>query len=72
MVVILKRSGEIRVYVDMRCANEAVLRERHPIPTLEEILHDMFVWFFRGESPGCRLFGTVSMLDWLRNLLPHH
>jgi len=30
-------------------------------------------WFvFRGESPDCRLFGTASMLGWLRNLLPHH
>ena len=26
----------------------------------------------QGKSPGCRLFGTASMLEWLRNLLPHH
>ena len=26
----------------------------------------------RGESPGCRLFGTASMLEWLRKVLPHH
>jgi len=26
----------------------------------------------QGESPGCRLFSTASMLEWLRNLLPHH
>jgi len=26
----------------------------------------------RGESQGCRLFGTASMLEWLRNALPHH
>ena len=24
----------------------------------------------RGESPGCRLFGTASMLDWLRKSSP--
>jgi len=24
----------------------------------------------RGESPGCRLFGTASMLEWLRNPPP--
>ena len=24
----------------------------------------------RGESPGCRLFGTASMWEWLRNLPP--
>ena len=33
-------------------------------------------WWFglvvRGESPGCRLISTDSMLEWLRNLLPHH
>ena len=26
----------------------------------------------RGESPGCRLISTASMLVWLRNLLPYH
>jgi len=32
-----------------------------------------FVFVVRGESLGCRLFGTASMLvEWLRNLLPHH
>jgi len=29
-------------------------------------------FFFRGESPDCRLFSTVSMWEWLRKLLPHH
>ena len=27
---------------------------------------------FRGESPGCRLFSTASVFEWLINLLPHH
>jgi len=26
----------------------------------------------RGESPGCRLFSTASVLEWLRNLLSQH
>ena len=30
--------SNVRVCVDMRRANEAVIRERHPIPTLEETL----------------------------------
>jgi len=31
----------------------------------------VFVCFvFRGEFPGCRLFGTASMLEWLRNSSP--
>jgi len=37
-------------------------------------VNDEIIWGFvvRGESPGCGLFGTDSMLEWLRNLLPHH
>ena len=33
----------------------------------------LFVCFvFGGESPGCRLFSTASILEWLRNHLSHH
>jgi len=35
-------------------------------------LVDGFGFVVRGESPGCRLIGTTSMLEWLRNLLPHN
>ena len=35
------QNGDIRVCVDMRRVNEAILRERHPIPTLEETLQDL-------------------------------
>ena len=31
--VVPKPTGEIRLCVDMRCANEAVQHQRHPIPT---------------------------------------
>lgn len=41
LVVVPKSGGDIRVCVDMRRANEAILRERHPIPTVEEVLQDM-------------------------------
>ena len=39
--IVPKPSGEIRLCVDMRCANEAIQRERHPIPTIDEVLLDM-------------------------------
>ena len=39
LVAVPKSNGDVRVCVDMRQANEAVIRERHPIPTLEETLH---------------------------------
>ncbi|VDI25706.1 Hypothetical predicted protein [Mytilus galloprovincialis] len=42
VVVVPKRSGDdIRLCVDMRQANTAVKRVRHPIPTIDELLQDM-------------------------------
>ena len=41
LVVVPKSSGEIRVCVDMRQVNTAVIRERYPIPTIEESLQDL-------------------------------
>ena len=41
LVVVPKSDGDVRVWVDMRRANEAIIRERHPIPTVEELLHDL-------------------------------
>ena len=41
MVVFPKGDGDIRVCVDIRRANEAIIRERHSIPTVEELLHDL-------------------------------
>ena len=39
--VVPKPSGEIRLCVDMRKANDAIVRERYPIPTVDEVLQDM-------------------------------
>ena len=41
LVVVPKGDGDIRGCVDMRRANEAIICERHPIPTVEELLHDL-------------------------------
>ncbi len=41
VVVAPKPNGEIRLCLDMRRANEAVIRGRHPIPTVDEILQNM-------------------------------
>ena len=41
LVVIPKPDGDIQVCVDMRRANKAIERERHPIPTIEEVLHEL-------------------------------
>ena len=36
-----KPNGDIRLCVDMRQANGAIVRERHPILTVDEILHNL-------------------------------
>ena len=41
IVIVPKPSGDIRLCVDMRRANEAIIRERHPIPTIDEVLQSM-------------------------------
>ena len=41
IVVAPKPSGNIRLCVDMRCANEAIIRERIPMPTVDEVLENL-------------------------------
>ncbi|CAC5416418.1 unnamed protein product [Mytilus coruscus] len=36
-----KNPDEIRLCVDMREANKAIIRERHLLPTVEELIHDL-------------------------------
>ena len=41
LVVVPKPNGEVRICVDMRRMNTAVIRERYPIPTIEETLQNL-------------------------------
>ena len=41
VVVVPKPNGDVRLCVDMRCTNKAIICERHPIPTIDEVLEDM-------------------------------
>ena len=41
LVVIPKKDGDIRLCVDMRMANKAIQRERHPTPTIDDLIHAM-------------------------------
>ncbi|XP_061713508.1 uncharacterized protein K02A2.6-like [Cydia pomonella] len=38
MVPVLKENGDLRICIDMRRANEAIIRENHPLPTMDELL----------------------------------
>ena len=38
MVVVPKKNGSVRICVDLKPLNSSVLREIHPLPTVEDIL----------------------------------
>lgn len=40
-LVIVPKADDIRVCVDMRLANKAIIREKHPIPTMEDLLPNL-------------------------------
>ena len=41
LVVVEKPNGDIRICLDMRQANQAIVREKHPVPTVEETLQEV-------------------------------
>ncbi len=41
VVIVPKANAEIRMWLDMRQANAAIIRERFPIPTVDELLQGM-------------------------------
>ena len=41
LVVVPKSDGDVRICVDMRRANQAIIRERQPIPKIEKVLQDL-------------------------------
>lgn len=38
IVPVLKENGDVRICVDMRRANTAIIRENHPLPTMDQLL----------------------------------
>ena len=41
LVVTPKKDGNVRICVDMRMANQAIKRERHPVPTMDDLTHTL-------------------------------
>lgn len=54
VVPVIKESGDLRLCVDMRKANTAVLRESHPLPLIEELL---------GSVKGAKKFSKLDVKD---------
>lgn len=51
MVVVRKKSGDVRICVDLKPLNESVLREVHPIPSVDETL---------GKLAGATVFSKLD------------
>ena len=60
-MVVPKSDGDIRVCVDMHRANEAIIHERHPIPTVQELLHDL---------NGSTVFSKIDLKWGFHQILP--
>ena len=58
MVIVPKKTGEVRVCVDLKPLNESVLQEVYPIPKVDDVLRKL---------AGATVY---SMLDHTRNLHP--
>lgn len=41
MVPVIKKNGELRLCIDMRRANAAIKREKHPLPTIDSLLSQL-------------------------------
>ena len=52
LVVVEKPDGDARLCLDMRQANQAILREKHPVPTIEETLQ---------EISGAKVFSKLDL-----------
>ena len=69
MVVVKKKSGDVRICVDLKPLNESVLREVHPIPSVDETL---------GKLAGGTVFSKLTVgfgkfhYQKIPASLPHH
>ncbi|XP_055714982.1 uncharacterized protein K02A2.6-like [Phlebotomus papatasi] len=52
IVPIVKDNGDLRLCIDMRRANQAIVREQYPLPTIESYLHRL---------AGARLFSRLDI-----------
>ncbi|CAB4013461.1 Retrovirus-related Pol poly [Paramuricea clavata] len=60
LVVIPKNDGTVRLCVDMRRANCAIQRERHPCPTVDDLIHAM---------NGAKVFSKLDLRSGYHQLL---
>ena len=52
LVVVPKKSGKVRLCIDMREANKAIQREKHVMPTIDDLIADL---------NGAQVFSTLDL-----------
>ena len=52
IVVVSKKSGDIRICVDLRRPNEAIIPDKYPLPNIEELL---------SELNGAKVFSKIDL-----------
>ena len=57
-----KQPGGVRLCIDMREANKAISRERHLLPTLDQVIHDL---------NGATVFSKLDLNQGYHELLLH-
>lgn len=62
VVLVPKSSGGVRLCIDMREPNMAISRERHVMPTLDEIIHDL---------NGCAVYSKIDLKEGYHQLSLH-
>ena len=59
IVIPPKKDGSIRLCIDMREPNKAIMRERHNMPTLGELIHDL-----NGATVFSKLDLSMAITSW--------
>lgn len=67
-LVIVPKQGDIRICVDMRRANEAVDRENHPLPTMEDFLPELGTAVFFSKIDVKQAFHQVEISPTSRSI----
>ena len=52
--MVVRREDKLRICIDMRRANQAISREKHPLPTMDDFLHNF---------NGCNIFSRLD-INW--------
>ena len=68
IVVVPKKDGAVRICVDMRVANEAIQRIRHPIPTVDDVSFELNGSKFFSKIDLCQAYHQLELEESSRQI----